>query len=396
MSDFTTVEYQGRIKLLQEKMKAKEIGLAIITRNPDIYYYTGSVQPLYFILPASGEGFVLARKAIKRIETQVRHLVLEVFNNTQDLIALISHHQLDKVKQIGFTLDSISYASIQYWQKLFPGITVTDLSWDIRTLRLVKSEAEIRIQAKAGAIMEHLPEWIRSEFQPGMSELELSAAIEKYMRENGHTGLVRCHREGIEMGLGVCSAGINSLAGNKFDGVCAGTGITPAVSFGAGKEPIPKGVPVTLDYAFNLDGYHIDQTRMFCWGEPPKQVIEAYRGMTEIEQSIFDLLQPGTTWEKTYQKAVQLAEELGYAEGFMGLGAEKVRFVGHGIGLELDEPPLIAPKMEEQFEENMVVAVEPKVAISGVGVVGIEDTVVIKQDGYQLLTTCPKELIIVK
>ena len=94
-------------------------------------------------------------------------------------------------------------------------------------------------------------------------------------------------------------------------------------------------------------------------------------------------------------RAEQLAVEYGYTEEFMGLGAEKVRFVGHGIGLELDEPPFIAPKMEQMLEENMVVAVEPKVALAGIGVVGIEDTVIIKQAGPELLTPCSKEIILV-
>lgn len=395
MSVFTPVEYQERINHLQDKLKAKGIDLAIISQNSDLYYYTGSVQPLYCIISADGPGYVLARKAIKQIETEARHLKLEAFNNTKDLIAIINRLQLNKAKQIGFTLDTISYASVQRWRQLFPGAAVVDFSWDIRSLRLAKSEAEIGIQAKAGMIMAQLPEVVKSGFRPGMSELDLSAVIERFMRENGHAGLVSCHREGIQIGLGVCSAGVNSLAGTKFDGVCTGTGTSPAVPYGAGRAPIPKGVPVTLDYAFNLEGYHIDQTRMFCWGEPSAEVIKAYQGMAAIEQSILELLQPGATWERAYQRAVQLADEQGYAEGFMGLGAEKVRFVGHGIGLELDEPPFIAAKMEQLLEENMVVAIEPKVALAGIGVVGIEDTVVVKQEGLQLLTTCPKEFIII-
>ncbi len=393
MSVFTPIEYQGRIYRLQENLKAKGIELAIISQNSDLYYYTGSVQPLYFVIPANSPGFILARKAISRIETESSHLKVEVFNSTKDLITIMNRYQLGKAKKVGFTLDNISYASVQRWRQIIPEAAIEDLSWDIRSLRLVKSEAEIGIQAKAGEIMAQLPEVVRQGFRPGMTELELSAVIEKYMREKGHTGLVRCRREGIEMGLGVCSAGLNSLVGTKFDGVCAGVGTSAAVSYGAGWSPIQKGTPVTLDYAFNLDGYHIDQTRMFCWGEPSAEIMKAYQAMTRIQEVIFENLKPGFTWEKAYHLAAQLAEEYGYAEEFMGLGAEKVRFVGHGIGLELDEPPFIAPKMEQTLEVNMVVAIEPKVALAGVGVVGIEDTVVIKQSGVRLLTACPREII---
>ncbi|NLW48617.1 MAG: aminopeptidase P family protein [Firmicutes bacterium] len=396
MASFKPAEFQERIHRLQGKMQAKDVELVIISRNSDLFYYTGSVQPLYFILPVNGRGIVLARKAIERIEAEASHLKLEVFNNSKDLMAILNRYRFDAVKRVGFTLDNISYASVQRWQQLIPGAEIVNLSWEIRSLRLVKSEAEIGIQVKAGEIMAQLPEVVKSGFRPGMTELELSAVIEKYMREKGHTGLVRCYREGIEMGLGVCSAGANSLVGTKFDGVCAGVGTSAAVSYGAGWEPIPKGAPVTLDYAFNLEGYHIDQTRMFCWGEPSKVITEAYQRMAQIEATIFDHLKPGVNWEKAYGLAVHLAEEYGYTKEFMGLGSDKVRFVGHGIGLELDEPPFIASGMEEPLAENMVVAIEPKVALAGVGVVGVEDTVVIKQSGIELITTCPREIILIQ
>ena len=394
MSTFSSREYQGRVHRLQDTLKSKGIDVAVIGQNVDLYYYTGSVQPLYLVLPANGLGVVLARKAIERIKTEAAHLQVEPFNNTKDLLALIKEYNWDQAERVGLALDNMSFASVQRWRELLPGAEPADLSWELRRLRLVKSEAELRIQRQAGEIMARLPEVVKTGFRPGMSELELSALIEKYLRESGHIGLVRCHREGIEMGLGVCSAGTNSLIGTKFDGVCAGVGTSRAVSFGAGWEPIPQGVPVTLDYAFNLAGYHVDQTRMFCWGEPPAEIVKAYQSMVAIEGAILEILQPGVTWEKAYRKAVQLATEYGYAEGFMGIGAEKVRFVGHGIGLELDEPPFIAPKMEQLLEENMVVAVEPKVALAGIGVVGIEDTVVLKRTGPELLTSCSKEIIV--
>ena len=216
MSVFTPAEYQERINRFQAVLKSKGIDLAIISQNTDLYYYTGSVQPNYFLTPANGPGLVLARKAIRRIETEAEHLQVEAFKNTKELLTLISRNRWDQAERIGFALDQISYASVQRWRQLIPGAEIVDLSWEIRSLRLVKSEAEIKIQAQAGAIMARLPEVVKSGFRPGMSELELSAVIEKYLREMGHTGLVRCRREGSEMGLGVCSTGLNSITGTKF------------------------------------------------------------------------------------------------------------------------------------------------------------------------------------
>lgn len=375
-------------------MAQKTIDLAIFNDNSNLYYYTGSVQPLYLFVPLEGAPFIIARKAIDRIQEEVSHIQLEVFNSTQDLKKIIAN-RLNGVKRIGFTLDTTTYATIQRWQYLFEGTEFADLSWDARLLRSVKSETEIAIYERAGKIVSEVPRIVRDNFHSGMTELELSAAIEYYFRLNGHNGIVRCHSEAVEMNNGVCSGGINALAGTKFNGVCAGTGTSAAVPYGAGNRPIVKGEPVVLDYAFNLEGYTIDQTRMFSWGDPAKSVIAAYQAMLRVEDAVIEELRPGKSWSEVYERAEKLAEELGYAHEFMGCGPEKVRFVGHGVGLELDEPPFLAPKMDYPLQEGMIIAVEPKVALPGIGVVGPEDTLYVTASGTKRLTLCSRDYLII-
>ncbi|TCL70728.1 Xaa-Pro aminopeptidase [Hydrogenispora ethanolica] len=392
---FAILEYQDRLKRLRQALAEQGADLALLSQNSDIYYYSGSVAPLYLAVPALAEPFLLARKAEQRIREEAAHLPLELFQSTKDLKAILERRGLGRTRRIGFTLDTISYASVSRWLALFEAAEPVDLSWEIRAARWVKSKAEIAVLARAGAIMAELPEWVRASFRPGISELELSAMLEGSMRSRGHAGLVRCRREGIEMGMGVCSAGASALAGTKFDGVCAGAGTAPAVPYGACGKRIQPGEPVVLDYAFNLEGYHIDQTRLCCWGEPPAAVREAYAAMLQVEQRALATMRPGAGWGEVYDAACRLAAELGYEREFMGLGAEKVRFVGHGIGLELDEPPFLALKQERRLEAGMVAAVEPKVSLPGVGVIGIEDTVVVRENGVELLTTCAPEMIII-
>jgi Xaa-Pro dipeptidase len=392
---FDSSEYQERLKRLYRMLVEKQADLAILSQNADIYYYSGSAAPLYLAVPAEGEPFLLARKAVERIAGDAPQLKLEIFNGSKDLKAIFERRGLNAAKRIGLTLDTIAYASVQRLLELSPGSGPVDLSWEIRALRMVKSAAEIAIQAKAGTIMGGIAELVRTCFKPGITEIELSALIEGFMRIQGHAGLVRCRREGIEIGLGVCSAGRNSLAGTKFDGVCAGAGISAAAPYGSGFKRIGPGEPVTLDYAFNLDGYLVDQTRMLIWGEPAAEVTVAYQAMVKIQQAVFEVMKPGTGWSEAYDLAVNLAREFGYEREFMGLGPEKVRFVGHGIGLELDEPPFVAANQKLCFEAGMVVAIEPKVALPGIGVVGIEDTVVVRPTGVERLTKCPSELILV-
>lgn len=395
MPGFTTAEFVERISRLRKHLADKQIDLAVLNQNSDLYYYAGSVQPLYLLVPSTGEPLILARKAITRIRDEVTHLRYEFFSGTKELLAILERYGMSSSKRVGFTLDAASYATVTRLQRLFGDAEIADLSWDIRMLRIVKSESEIAVQARAGEIMAKVPEIVQSGFRPGITELELSAVMENYFRQNGHAALIRSRREGIEISaFGVLSAGVNSLAGTKFEGISAGVGTSPATPYGAGTDPIPEGAPVLLDYGFNLDGYHVDQTRMFSWGRPSDEVTEAYEAMLRIQNVIMNELVPGAAWEDIYNDAVNLAIQMGYGETFMGAGTERVRFVGHGVGLELDEPPYLAPGLTDPLAAGMVLAVEPKVALPGVGVVGIEDTVVIREHGPERLTPCSRDFIV--
>lgn len=394
MGLFDSTELIARIDALRTCLRENDIDLAILSQNSDIFYYSGSIQPLYVVVPAHGDAFALARKGLTRIGSEVHHIDIEPFAGGKHLAAVFARRGLSNAKRAGLTLDRLSYASATRLQKLFPQAELRDIAWDIRLLRMVKSEAEIAIQRRAGEIEAKVPEIVRSTLEAGMTELELSAMIESYFRLNGHGVCVPCRREGVDVvPFGVCSSGVNSLAGTKFEGICAGAGLTAGTPYGASNDVIAEGAPIILDYGFILDGYIIDQTRMASLGKPSDEVLRAYDAMVEIEKEIIRLLRPGTPWEAAYNRAVEMAEAMGYADTFMGVGTERVKFVGHGVGTELDEPPYIAPEMKDELAAGMVIAIEPKVALPGVGVVGIEDTLVIRDNGVEMLTTASPDFI---
>lgn len=394
MAQFTVKELNGRIEALQRYLANKQIDFAILSRNSDIYYYAGSMQPLYVVVPANGKSIAIARKALARVSAEAAHLDLEPFASGKDLAAIFARRGLTDARRVGLTLDTISYTSATRLMRLFPQAEPADIAWDLRMLRVAKSESEIAIQARAGEVMAKMPEIVRAALEPGITELELSALLESYLRLNNHGGILRCRREGVELpGCGVCSAGTNSLAGTKFEGICSGMGLSPGAPYGASRDPIGDGVPIIIDYGFNLDGYIIDQTRMACIGEAPDEVRRAYDAMMSVEAEIIKMLRPGVPWEDVYNRSVVLAGEAGYADSFMGCGPERVKFVGHGVGIEIDEPPYLALEMKYELASGMVVAVEPKVALPGLGVIGIEDTLVVREDGAQLITTAPREFI---
>lgn len=397
MSDKITDDLSVRIRKLQNRLKENEIDLAILSQNSDIYYFSGSVQPQYILIPVASKPVVLARKAITRIELEVESIELEPFSGTKDLARIFQKYNLSASKRVGFTLDTITYSSVMRMKKLFKQADIVDLSWEVRTLRMIKSEAEISIQTQAGKIMAEWPELVRKNLKPGMTELDLSIIIENHARLNRHGSFVRSRREGNELpGYGVCTSGINSLTGTRFDGICAGKGLSAPNPYGASSDIIRTGSPILLDFGFNLDGYVVDQTRMCSIGKPSNEIIDAYDAMLHVEETILKSLKPGVVWEDIYNNSAQLASEMGYSDTYMGVGTERVKFVGHGVGLELDELPLLASGLKYPIETNMVIAVEPKVALPGVGVIGIEDTIVVKNNGIDVLTICPKEFIVIE
>ena len=131
-------------------------------------------------------------------------------------------------------------------------------------------------------------------------------------------------------------------------------------------------------------------------GKPLSQALDAYNAMLSIEDILLKKIKPGMKWREAWEISSAEAARLGYADTFMGYGSDRVFFVGHGVGLELDEPPFLAPKMENEFEQGMTIAIEPKVSLPGIGVVGIEDTILVGESENKYITYAPRDWTVLK
>ena len=388
-------EYKIRVDKLIEFMNEKKLELIILTQNTDIFYYSGSIQPSYVFISVNGEKSALARKSIERSKEEICNMPVDSFKNTDDLMAILKNRNFLSSKKIGFTMDVTAYSTIIRLIKLFDAAEPVDISMDIRLIRMAKSESEIEKLKHSAELLTAIPDIAAKNYREGMTELEMNAIIENYCRLNQHSGLIRFRKEGVEVnGSGVCSSGKNSLASGKFEGICIGRGISPAVPYGAANTVIEKNSLIILDYAYVFEGYHTDMTRILYTGNPPQEVIDAYNVMRNIEKEVVEILKCGVVCEDVYAVAAELAKKSGFEKNFMGTGLEKVYFVGHGVGLELNEPPYFAPKMKYTLPENTVVAIEPKIAHQVYGVIGIENTYLIEKDRATLLTTCNDEIFI--
>jgi Xaa-Pro aminopeptidase len=296
---------------------------------------------------------------------------------------------------MGMELDVLPTNLFLNFQKLFDQIKIKDISNDIRNLRSVKSAYEIDIIEKATQLSEKVAARVPDFLREGMTEMELAGLVEAEARKFGHPGIVRMRMWGGEVFFGHLLAGPSAAVPSYLESPTGGLGPNPAVAQGASMTKIGRHQPILLDYAFVLNGYISDNARIFAIGDLPEDLIKTHQAMLSIQETVKNAARPGVSSGELYDLAWEQAHALNCQDVFMGCDNQRVRFVGHGVGLEIDEYPFIAQGQSLPLKEGMVIALEPKAIIPGKGVVGIENTHVVTQDGLRQLTTLEEQICIV-
>jgi Xaa-Pro dipeptidase len=228
-----------------------------------------------------------------------------------------------------------------------------------------------------------------------MTDLELAAELEFTARKEGHQGLSRMRSFNSELFYGHIFSGSDSAVPAYLDAPLGGLGVNPSVGQGASYKKIKAFEPICIDFAGAFDGYLVDQTRIFCIGGLPELLLKAYDDMLRVQNRLLEIARPGMSWGAVYEDCHRLACELGYADHFMGNKGAQVSFIGHGIGVEIDEYPFIARGFDSyELRENMTFAFEPKAVFAGLGAVGIENTFRLAADGPRHITYTEQALAI--
>jgi Xaa-Pro aminopeptidase len=134
-------------------------------------------------------------------------------------------------------------------------------------------------------------------------------------------------------------------------------------------------------------------TRIFVIGSLDPELQRAFDVSLEIQSYLQSALQPGAVCEELFLKAVEMAEHAGLGSNFMGMPGEQARFVGHGVGLELDEFPVIAQGFKVPLQAGQTIAIEPKFVFPGLGVIGIENTFAVGASGGEKLTDLADDIV---
>jgi len=388
-------ELENRVAGFQVILQKRGIEGALLVQRADTLYYTGTAQNVHAYIPVEGKPIVLAYRDFARaqIESSWEVIPLKGISKIPDYIREAG---LPLPRLLGLELDVLPVNQFERYRKTFPDVSFVDVSAEIRRARSVKSEWELARLEESAQIFPEVLEFAKEVLHPGMTEVELEGLLEGKARALGHGGYVRMRGFDSEFHVGAITSGARAATGGCFDGPVNGQGVSIAHPNGPSMSQIQVGEPIVVDMVTVVNGYQIDQTRILSLGPLSQELLMAYDIARQVEEKIRCALIPGRVAGEVYDEILTwVHENTPFENNFMGFGTSRVRFVGHGVGLDLDELPTISKGSKEVLKTGMVVAIEPKFVFPGVGAVGIEDTVVIEADmGARYLSVTPRELIV--
>jgi Xaa-Pro dipeptidase len=388
-------ELEYRYRKLQQEMAAAGLDAVIIVQNADLFYFTGTVQSGNLYVPASGEPIYMVRRDFLRGRMESGLAEVVPFSSPNDLPGIVASYGHGTPSRVGLELDVLPVALYERYRGLYPNASFLDATPLIRRVRMIKTHYEIHILQDAAGQADKVYRRAAEVIREGMTEVELAAELEHLSRLEGHHGYVRMRAFNSEVGASHILAGADSAAPACTNTPLGGMGMTPAFGYGASYNRIAPGDPIVVDMVSAFDGYMVDQTRIFAVGSIPDSLRKAYDDMLSVQSLMMEMAEQRPTWGAIYDACIKLASDLGYAENFMGGPGSQVSFIGHGVGIEIDEYPFIAKGIKDMtLQPGMVFAFEPKVVFPGEGAVGIENTFYLTESGLKRLTFSDEQLVI--
>ncbi len=378
-------EIERRIKRFQSKMDG--MAGALLFHSVDICYFSGTAQEGLVYIPKEGDPVVMMKRSLERAvkESPLKVLPMRSMKN------LKSDLDIPSGATVGLEMDVLPCSFYFRVAKALGDAKFADVSEEIKHVRSVKSDFEIDLIKESARILDAGISSVPDFIEEGMREVDLACRIESSMRSMGHQGSLRFRRFNSIVPLGHCMSGPNAAAPSFLASPTGGIGTSLIFPQGPGFRRIRRNEPVFVDFAGIYNGYIADETRIFSLGKLSPELEDAYSAALEIEEVVARELQLGKTGRELYELSEAKGASLGYQDYLGGPTGSKCGFVGHGVGLELDEYPVLGP-MDHVIEKNMVIAIEPKIIYPDKGVLGVEDTFLTTENGAQRLTRLPKEI----
>jgi Xaa-Pro aminopeptidase len=300
------------------------------------------------------------------------------------------------LKRIGLECDVLPVSHFRQLEKMFPESEFVDISNALKQVRMIKSPYEIGQLKHSAKILDEVFDYAKRVMKLGMTEIEAESHLIELGRLRGHQGLTRMRAWNQDMVNACVLSGNSGSVLTHLDVSVIGPGISPAFPQGSSYKRIEKNVPIQIDFSVAYNGYITDGARTYVIGALSKNLSKTYEVILEIRDEMEQIAKPGVPCSHLYHLASQIVRKRGLEDYFIGTKKGQAPFVGHGIGLEIDEFPLLARGFTQSLETGMVFAFEPKFIFPEIGALALEDDYVVTEGGVEKLTDADDQIIVIR
>lgn len=376
-----------RIESIQKLMKEAHMDALLVAANPNIYYTTARFFRGYVFIPVDSHPvWFVVRPQIFDTSDHVVNI-----RKPENIPGELGRLGLPSPNNVGFEFDDLTYSVVKRLSALFPEASHADGSALLRRARMIKTPREIDMMRYDGIHQAEAYRRIARCFKEDMTDIEFQIEIERVLRLEGCLGYIRTSGNLMEINMGSVIAGDNADAPGPYEFTMGGAGVDPSLPVGANGTTMHPGETVMVDVCGAFNGYQTDMTRVWRIGEIPHSAYKAHQCAVHILRECEKKARPGVKVADIYNMAIGIAEREGLSQYFMGHN-QQAPFIGHGVGIELNELPVITAKSRDIFQENMTIALEPKFVIPHVGAVGLENTYIVTPSGLECITNFPEEI----
>jgi Xaa-Pro dipeptidase len=387
-------EILDRIDKLKGLMAEAHMEYAFISEKVDRFYFSGTAQKGVIVIPIDEEPLCFIEKGMERAQAETPLSITPVRNDREIGNILADKGILSGVA--GLELDVLPVSTFERLKRTIGFDRYVDVSPVIKELKAVKSAFELEQIRKSGLMLPRIFAKAREIVREGITEMEIDATLIGESRRAGHQGLLRMRGFNQEMTLiTVQSGGYGGTIPTCADAPIAGSGITPALPQGSTFRKVERGIPVTIDYGGAYNGYVTDETRVFVAGELKGIFRKPYEVARDIIADAAAFGREGVDCTDIFARAYRMVEKAGLQEYFMGHGEGQVSFIGHGLGLEINELPVITARHSRILKEGMVFAFEPKFVLPPYGAIGVEVDFIVKADRLERVTDDSLDIVYV-
>ena len=376
-------ELDDRCFRLQQLMRQREIEAALIVQNADLYYFAGIVHRAYLYIPAEGKPILFGGRGTERIQDESTLERVVFLSQLREMPILLKEWGYPAPAVLGTEADVLPYSLHARYAELFSPAAIVDVSALIREVRMIKSDWEIEKIRAACQMGGQIFDFVAKTLCEGMTDSELVGRIEHHSRQLGHSGFMRARAFNQELTYVLVLSGSDAVVPSYGSGPLGGRGASAAFPHSASNRTIGRNESIIVDYCSWADGYMADMTRTFCIGKLPGHMCTAYETALEIQEMLVREARPGAVCSDLWGKVRNIVRTHGFCDHFMGM-SHRVSFIAHGVGIEVDEWPVLAAGMNMVLRPGMVIAAEPKFVFPD-GAVGLENTFVVSSNGLEKL-----------